>query len=245
MLGGILRSSVLEASADEPLGIVADAEEFIVAKAPVSLAEVNVLVLRANPGAGACLEISDGGLLIGSGSCWWGYGEKHQIGECVALPIIIEKEKKFFTDDRTAEVSAELVEVIRRFPEAFNLIDGVVGVQALVAKEFKGGAVEIVSAGLGDDVNYCSSGMAEFGGIRVGIHLEFLDRVFAELVGSPARSSAAYGLAEESVVVVRTIDDEGIESAALSCKADVAAANVEGDAWSEKDEIDEVAAVSG
>src|SRR6266581_4098705 len=70
-----------------------------------------------------------------------------------------------------------------------------------------------------------------------------MHRNFAELVGSAARSSAAGGLAEEGVVVVRAIDDEGIESAALASKADVAAANVKGDAWSEEHEIDEVAAV--
>src|SRR6266581_2996776 len=72
-----------------------------------------------------------------------------------------------------------------------------------------------------------------------------MHRNFAELVGSAARSSAAGGLAEEGVVVVGAIDDEGIESAALPSKADVAAANVKGDAWSEEHEIDEVAAVCG
>ena len=55
----------------------------------------------------------------------------------------------------------------------------------------------------------------------------------------------ADGLSEEGVVVVRAINNEGIESAALSGKADVAAAHVEGDAWSEQREIDEVAAVCG
>src|SRR5260370_40926929 len=75
--------------------------------------------------------------------------------------------------------------------------------------------------------------------------LKFLPRVFAELVRSAARSSAADRLAEEGVVVVRAVDNEGIESAALSGKADIAAAYVEGDAWSKKHEINEVAAVGG
>src|SRR5205814_2156746 len=67
----------------------------------------------------------------------------------------------------------------------------------------------------------------------------------AKLVRSAARARAADRLAEVRVVVVRAIDDEGIESAALSGKADVAAAHVEGDARSEERKIDEVAAVCG
>src|SRR5437660_8955703 len=161
------------------------------------------------------------------------------------MSVVIEEEKEFFTDDRATDISSELVEVIWRFAKAFNFVDGVVGIQAPVAKEFKGRAVEIVGAGLGDDVDHGTARAAECGGIGVGIDLEFLHRVFAELVGSAARSRAADGLSEEGVVVVRAINNEGIESAALSGKADVAAAHVEGDAWSEQREIDEVAAVCG
>ena len=105
--------------------------------------------------------------------------------------------------------------------------------------------MKCVATGFGDDVNHCSASMAELGGITAGIHLEFLYRIFAELIGSAPRSSAADGLAEEGVVIVRAVDDEGIEGAALACKADVATAYVEGDAWGEEDEIDEVAAVCG
>ena len=171
--------------------------------------------------------------------------EEDGIGQRVALPVVIEKEKESFTDDAAAEVSAELVEVIGRLPATVDFIDGIVGVQALVAKEFKGRTVEIVATGLGDHVDHRTACVAEFRGICVGIDLEFLHRVFAKLVRSAARSGAADGLAEEGVVVVRAIDDEGIESSALAGKADIASANVEGDAWSEEHEIDEVAAVGG
>src|SRR5260370_28494494 len=75
--------------------------------------------------------------------------------------------------------------------------------------------------------------------------LKLLRGVFGELVRRGDRSSAADRLAEEGVVVVRAVDNEGIESAALSGKADIAAAYVEGDAWSKKHEINEVAAVGG
>src|SRR5260370_30725367 len=106
-----------------------------------------------------------GSLLIGSGSGWRGYPEKDEIGESVGLPIIIEEEKELLTADRTAEVSAELVEVIGRLPAAVDFIDRVVGIEALVAEEFKGRAVEIVATGLGDHVDHRTAGVAELGGI--------------------------------------------------------------------------------
>jgi len=74
--------------------------------------------------------------------------------------------------------------VIRRFAKAFNFIDGVVGVQAAVTIELESSAVKFVGAGFGDDINDGAAGVAEFGGICVGIDLELLYRVFAELVGS-------------------------------------------------------------
>ena len=128
---------------------------------------------------------------------------------------------------------------------AVDFIDWVVGIQASIAEEFKGRAVKCVATGFGDHVNHRSASMSQLGGITAGIHLEFLYRIFAELIGSAPRSSAADGLAEEGVVIVRAVDDEGIEGAALACKADVATAYVEGDAWGEEHEIDEVAAVCG
>jgi len=131
-----------------------------------------------------------------------GWTPRRRDWERVALTVVIEKEKKFFTDNGTADVSAELVEMIRRLRAPVDFIDGIVGIQALVAKEFKGRAVEVVGAGLGDDVDHSTAGVAELGGICVGIDLEFLHCVFAELVRGAARSSAADGLAEESVVVV-------------------------------------------
>src|SRR5207249_5708534 len=157
------------------------------------------------------------------------------------LAIVVKKEEELLFEDGATDISAELIEVIRRLRATVNFIDRVVGIEAPVAKEFKGRAVEIVGAGLGDHVDHSSAGVAKFGGISIGIDLEFLDRVFAELVRSAARASAADGLAEEGVVVVRAVNDQGIYSAALPGKADVAAAHVEGDAWSEEREIDEVA----
>ena len=248
MLGRILGATIFETSAREALAVISNAQQFTSAQPPIALGEIYVLVLRANPGSSAGLQISDSSLLIRAK----GLRERRRldaeedgIGQSVALPVVIEKEKELFTDAGTAEVSAELVEVIRRFSKTFDFIDRVVGIQALVAKELKGRAVEIVSAGLGDHVDHSAASVAELSGICVGIDLEFLHRVFAELVRSTARSSAADGLAEEGVVVVRAIDDQGIESAALSGKADVAAAYVEGDTWSKEYEIDEVTTVCG
>ncbi len=88
-------------------------------------------------------------LLIGSRSGGSGHPKKDEIGEGVALAVVIEEEKKFFTDDRTAEVSSELVEVIGRLLAAVDFVDWVVGIQASIAEEFKGRAVKCVATGFG------------------------------------------------------------------------------------------------
>src|SRR5437016_5483124 len=112
VLDRILRSPIFEAIADETLGVVSDAEEFGVAKPPVNLAKVDVLVLSANPGVGACLKITEGRLLIGSRSGGSGHPKKDEIGEGVVLAGVIEEEKKCFAGDRTREVTCGTGEVI-------------------------------------------------------------------------------------------------------------------------------------
>src|SRR5260370_1604482 len=127
--------------------------------------------------------------MIGSRSGGRGHAKKDKIGECVALAVVIEEEKKLFTDDRTAEVSSELVEVIGGFSAAVDFIDWVVGIQALVAEEFKGRTVEAVSPVLGNHVHHFTACVSELGGIAGGVDLYFLLRVVTELVGSAARTA--------------------------------------------------------
>jgi hypothetical protein len=97
------------------------------------------LVLRTDPRIGTSLEIIEGRLLIGRRVCWQPYRQKNQIGQRVALTVVIEKEKQFFADDGTPDVSAELIKVIGRLWAAVDFVDGVVGIQAPIAEELKGG----------------------------------------------------------------------------------------------------------
>ena len=55
--------------------------------------------------------------------------------------------------------------------------------------------MKLVGAGLGDHIDDAAAGAADFSGKAVGVHLEFLHRVFAERVRSEA--GAAHGLAVE------------------------------------------------
>ena len=116
---------------------------------------------------------------------------------------------------------------------------------ACVAVELEGRSAQVVGAGLGDDVDHGAAGAAVLGGERVRVDLEFLHRVLAELVRGTSGAGAADGLAEERVVVVRPVDDQAVERAALTGEADIAGADVARDAGREQREVDEVAAIDG
>ena len=163
-------------------------------------------------------------LLVGRGCSWWCYGKKHEIRERVALAVVIKKEERPIANDWPADISPELVEMIGLLGATLSFDDA-------------------VGAGFRDHVDHRPTRVPEFRGIGVRIHLKFLHRVFAELVGRAARPRPAIGLPEERVVVVRSIHDEGIESAALARKADVPATNVECDAGREERKVDEIASI--
>ena len=86
--------------------------------------------------------------------------------------------------------------------------------------------MELVRARLGHDVDDRAAGAAVLGRVGVRVDLELLHRVLRELVRRAAGTGAAEGLAEERVVVVRAVDDERVERAALAGEADVAEADV-------------------
>ncbi len=92
--------------------------------------------------------------------------------------------------------------MIRKVGKAFLLVNGIVGVEAAVAVELERRAVKQVGAGFCDHVDDSAAGMTEFRRIGVGIHLEFLHGVLAELIGSAAGTGAAERLAEKRIVVV-------------------------------------------
>ena len=81
------------------------------------------------------------------------------------------------------------------------------GLQCFIAVEDRGGAVNFVGAGFGDDVYDRSPGAAELSGETVGGDLEFLNGVFGNIEQHAA---------DDIVVVVSTIDADVRAAAELS-----------------------------
>src|SRR5260370_22147453 len=124
----------------------------------------------------------------------------------VALPIL---------HNLPADVSGKLVEMVAgsygKRPAAGNrrrllqAVDRIVGVHPAVAEEFERSAMKFIGSRFGNNINHSSAGPAEFGGIAVGVDLEFLHRILRELVRSAAGAGAAQGLPEERLVVVGAV----------------------------------------
>src|SRR5258708_37008900 len=74
----------------------------------------------------------------------------------------------------------------------------ILGVQSIVAAEIIGGAMELVRAATGDNVDLRSTGAAEFWSIAVAENLEFLDGINGGIYKN--------GVLGAYVVIVRAID---------------------------------------
>ena len=202
MFEAVLRTAILKPIPNETLGVISNAEQLVVLNPPIHFTQVHILVLGARPGANASFEVSESRLLVRARISGRGDAQEDEIGEGVSLAIIVKKEKHFVAANGASDVAAELIEVIGRFGALIDDVDGVVGIKALVTIELEASAMKIVCTGFGHDVYDRAAGVAQFGGIGVGINLEFLNGVFAELIGSAARTSTPDGLAEEGVVVI-------------------------------------------
>jgi len=104
---------------------------------------------------------------------------------------------------------------------AVDRVEIVLRVQLLVPVKIEGVAVELVGARLRYDVDDGTARTSVLGGIGVGVDLEFLDRVQAELVRGPARARSSQGLPEERVVVVGAVHDDAVQGPALAREDEV------------------------
>src|SRR5262249_2853636 len=91
--------------------------------------------------------------------------------------LVVEKAEQSVLEDRTAEVSAELVLIVLRLGEIVGIGDEVGGIEVLVSQVFICHTVEGVGATLGVDRNSSAGTSAIFGRIRVRYYIEFLNRV--------------------------------------------------------------------
>src|SRR5436190_7147500 len=103
--------------------------------------------------------------------------------------------------------------------------------------------MKTVSTGLGDHVDHRTARTTQLGGISVGIDLKFLHGVLAELIRSATRTSPSKSLAKECVVIVGAIDSQRVQGAALTGKAQIAAAHIACHGGSEQNKIDEVSTI--
>src|SRR5487761_466047 len=95
MLDGVLRASVFEIQACEPLRVVTRGEHFVRAYVPVDLRQINVLVKRGTPRGGARRQVIDScGLVGGTHGAERRTVQENKIRDGVALATKTEKKKK-------------------------------------------------------------------------------------------------------------------------------------------------------
>ena len=243
VLERVLRAAVLEAFAGEVLLVVAQREAAAAPDLVIRLHQEDILVEPPFPALGLRRQCGDRRLGERIGRRVGRQIQEHGVGLGVPLSVVVEEEEVAVTADRTADRAAELVIVIRRLRPVVQLVDRVVRVQSLVSEELEHRSMKFVAARFRDDVDDRAAGSPVLGGERVGVHLELLHGILAELVGRAPRTGAADGLTEERVVVVGAVDDQAVQRAALAGEADVAGAHVAGHAGREQREVDEVATI--
>ena len=124
--------------------------------------------------------------------------------------------------------------------------EGIGGAEGTVAKIVKRGAMYVVGAGLGDDVDHGTGGASLLGAVGIGGDAKLLHDFGGELVGGAIASA---GLGEESVVVVQAVDQGGVLEPTNAAEGEIAvggrgkAARILRDAGGEQGEIGEAAAV--
>ena len=80
------------------------------------------------------------------------------------------------------------------------------GVHCSVAKEFVGGAVELICAAASDDVDLAAAGASHFSGVAAGLHLEFLHGVGRGTQVEGVECWIGVGRAvEQEIIGIRTI----------------------------------------
>ena len=132
--------------------------------------------------------------------------------------------------------------MVRVHRQAGTVVGERVGVQTFVAEEPKCPTVKVIRAGFRDDIDGSAAGATDLRRVVVSVHLEFLHGVLAEGVGAEAGASG--GLAEEEIIGIAAVHQQGVRGAALAGKREVAATSgVLDHAWRQRRKVDEVAPV--
>jgi len=160
--------------------------------------------------------------------------------------VLIESAEKedLVALERTADGASELLLAIVRLKSQ----ESIGGSERTVAEVIKDGAVHMIGARLGDNVDDGAAGASLFGAVGIGGDAELLDNFGGDRVGSAITSAS---LGEESVVVIAAIDEGGVLESANAAEGEIAvrgrsqATRILGDAGREQGEVGEAAAVQG
>ena len=215
--------------------VVANAEAVLIAQVEITLRQSDP-VLRAQTVSGeVLLELRCDGRRRGAVG-------GNDLRDIVLLLVVIDEEEDLVLFHRTAQRTAELVEVVRVLLHSRTVVHEGIGVHALIAIKLEYGAVQLVVAALGDHVDDAAGRAANLSREGIGVHLEFLNRVLAESIRTKA--GTAGGLGEEQVIGICAVDEQRIGRPPLTAERKVsAAAGILHHAGRENSEVDEIAAI--
>src|SRR3954468_9382096 len=161
MLGGAGGTAVLKALSGETLRVVAGGELIAIAEVPVPFAEVHILVEGSVVVVDAWREVIH--RRDRSSTDWSWQRDQDGVAGDRALAVIIEEEEQLVLLYRTADVAAELVEVITRLhrqslarvlcERPLQAVDGIICVQSTIAEELERRSVVGVRSRFGNDVD--------------------------------------------------------------------------------------------
>ena len=130
--------------------------------------------------------------------------EFDDVGNVEVVLIEAGEEEDFVFLEGTAKGGSALLLAAVRF-EGHKGSSG--AAEAAVADVIEAGAMPVIGAGLGDDVDYGAAGASLLSTVGIGGDAELLHDFVGELVGSAIEAA---GLGKESVVEVAAIDEEAV-----------------------------------
>ncbi len=127
--------------------------------------------------------------------------DKRCLRELIALPIVIEEEEQLVLHYRPAYVPAKLVEVIRRLRPVRIRGNQIARIERAIAVEPERRAMKIIRPRLVDHIDHRAARAPKFRRVGIRVHLKFLYRILAELVGI-AHARASQALSKKRIVIV-------------------------------------------
>src|SRR5208337_323666 len=170
--------------------------------------------------------------------------EFDDIGDADVMLIETAEEEDFIFPDGPGERGSALLLAAMGL-EGHHRIGGA---KSAVANVIETGAVPVVGAGLGDNVDDGAAGASLLRAVGIGGDAELLDDFVGELVGGAVKTAS---LGEEGVVEVAAIDEEAVLKSAQAAERKIAIsgggerARILRDAGREEHEIGKAAAVEG